>query len=116
MTDNQETFVHPEGASDGATKLTVASEGLYSKFSRLSSKISGLNESSPWGTDQPGKEFNKNYLESSGDGGAPAATTLDAGKNLIDRVRQLGPDVHDAVAGTVEIDDLVKKWFGGDGK
>lgn len=114
MSGNEETFVHPEAASDGAGKLATAGESLASRFTQLSAKIKGLNDSKPWGNDQPGTEFNKNYLE--GGAEAPATTTLDAGKNLVERVSQLGPDVKEAVEGTAEIDDLVKKWFGGDGK
>jgi hypothetical protein len=114
MSGIDETFVNPEDAADGAGKLTTVGESLSSRFSQFSAKIEGLNASKPWGDDQPGTEFNKHYL----DGGdeAPATTTLSAGKNLVERVSQLGPDVKDAVEGTAEIDDLVKKWFGGDGK
>lgn len=114
MSDEQETYVQSDRAIDAAGKLTIAGQTLSSRFSQLSATIEGLNNSQPWGDDQPGKEFNKNYLE--GGDEAPARTTLVAGKNLVERVGQLGPDVKSAVDGTVELDDLVKKWFGGDGK
>jgi hypothetical protein len=114
MSGNEETFIRPAAVSDGAARLAAAGESLSSRFGQLSAKITGLNNGSPWGDDQPGKEFNKNYLE--GGAEAPALTTLDAGKNLVERMSQLGPDVKSAVEGTVEIDDLVKQWFGGDGK
>ena len=114
MTDEQETYVQSDRTIDAAGKLAIAGQSLANRFTQLSATIEGLNNGQPWGNDQPGTEFNKNYLE--GGDEAPARTTLTAGKNLVERVSQLGPDVKSAVDGTVEIDDLVKKWFGGDKK
>jgi hypothetical protein len=109
-----ETFLDPAKAAGGAMQLTHAGENLASTFHRLAGVIEGLNGQKPWGNDQPGKEFNKQYLE--GGDEAPAKVTLDAGKQVVERVSQLGPDVREAIEGTVEMDDLVAKWFGGDKK
>ncbi len=76
-------------------------------FRQLVGKIDGLNNAKPWGTDQPGDEFNKNYL---GDK-APAKTVLTEGKKAIDKLHGLGTDVASAVEGTVDTDDLISKWF-----
>jgi hypothetical protein len=103
------TFLDPTGARGGAAKLTTAAETLASAWATTKSQIEGLHGSSPWGTDEAGVEFNKHYL----DGGdkAPAAATLAAAEELITRLRQLGPDIKEAVEGTVDADELVASWF-----
>lgn len=112
MTGSQETFVDPDGAAKGAVSLSHAGESMQSRVSGALSKIQGFNEAKPWGTDDPGKEFNKNYLEAGEDGGDGIATsTLDVGKQLVDQVHQLGPDVTKLLAGTVEMDEMIAKWF-----
>ena len=112
MSGIEETFLDPAATATGAMALTSTGESLSSRFTQLSAKIETLHGAAPWGHDDPGKSFNKDYL----DGEAPAKLTLEGSKNLVERVRQLGPDVRSAVEGTVEMDDLVGKWFGGDEK
>lgn len=114
MSEVQDTFLDPERAAGGAVQLTQAGQDLVSSFGRIAAKIDGLNAAKPWGDDAPGKEFNKNYLE--GGEEAPATVVLTAGKAVADRIGQLGPDVREAILGTVEMDDLVGKWFGGNEK
>ena len=113
MGTNDETVVNPAATKDGASQLTTVGESLSSKFHRLKGTIDALNAAQPWGDDDPGKEFNKNYL---GGDDAPAQMTLDAGKNVIDRVAMLGPDVKSSVEGTLELDEMVAKWFPQTGK
>ncbi|MET8148610.1 hypothetical protein ACIBSW_35260 [Actinoplanes sp. NPDC049668] len=112
MSGVDDTFLDPAKAAGGAVQLTHAGEALSSNFNRLAGVIEGLNGQQPWGNDDPGKQFNKQYLE--GGDEAPAKVMLDAGKQVVERVSQLGPDVREAIEGTVEMDDLVAKWFGGD--
>lgn len=114
MSDLQRTFLDPAGASAGASRLTQAGQTLSSSLSRIAGTIGTLHTAAPWGTDDVGKEFNKNYLEAGAE--APAALVLSASAQITERVRQLGPDVKSAVEGTVETDDLVAKWFGGEQK
>jgi hypothetical protein len=109
MSDSQDTFLDPAEAAAGASRLTHAGEGLHSNLSRIVTQINALNGKAPWGTDETGVKFNEQYLA----GEAPAKLVLDASTQLVERVRQLGPDVTAAVEGTVEQDDLVAKWFGG---
>ncbi|MEU4680152.1 hypothetical protein [Micromonospora sp. NPDC023737] len=114
MSDPNETFVNPDGARDGARQLGAAGHTLASRWAQHAATISSLNASAPWGTDDPGKEFNKHYLEGGDD--APATNVIGGGKTIVDLVKVLGPDVTSAVDGTVEVDDMVDKWFGGEDK
>jgi len=114
MTDPTETFVSPTAAREGGSQLTGVGERLSSAWTLLSGTISRLNDGKPWGTDEPGTAFNEHYL----DGGeeAPAALTLDAGDTLVERMSTLGPGVVSVVDGTVDVDDAVATWFGGEDK
>ncbi|GAB1640878.1 hypothetical protein [Krasilnikovia sp. MM14-A1259] len=114
MSGVDDTFLDPAKAAGGAMQLTHAGEDLSSSFHRLAGVIDKLNGAKPWGTDDPGNQFNKQYLENGAE--APAAAMLTGGKKVVDLVGRLGPDVRDAIEGTVEMDDLVAKWFGDDKK
>src|SRR4051794_12380674 len=109
MSEAEETFLDPDAAANGAARLTAAGESLHNKFATLAARVHGPNDAHPWGDDQPGQAFHKEYL--AGGDEAPAKVVLEAGKGLVDRVALLGPQVKSAVEGTVEVDDLVKKWF-----
>lgn len=109
MSDSHETIVNPSATRGGAGALAAAGDTLAGRWTTLSSTINSLNSAKPWGTDQAGEEFNKNYL--AGDE-PPATLTLDAGKKLVERMQQLGPDIAGAVDGTVDVDDMVDGWFG----
>ena len=111
MSNGEETFVNPDGASSGASQLTSAADNLARRFKQLSGTIDGMNTGKPWGDDEPGKTFFKEYLESGAE--SSAAVTLDAGHKLVETMAELGPGVKSAVEGTVEVDDLFKKWFDG---
>lgn len=112
MSGTGQTFLDPEDAAAGASRLAAAGQTLSSSLSGIAGTINSLNTAAPWGTDDVGKKFNEGYLE--GGAEAPAALVLSAGAQIVERVRQLGPDVKSAVEGTVETDDLVAKWFGGE--
>lgn len=112
MSELSETFVNPDSALSGARQLHVSVNNLATKWATLSATIHKLNESKPWGTDEVGNEFNKNYLKDGSDD-APANSVVTAGGKIVERMQFLGMDVADAVHGTVDLDDLIGKWFGG---
>lgn len=115
MTETQETFVDLDGAIKGAVGLRHAGQDIAGRAKAAMDAIAGFHESKPWGNDDPGKEFHKSYLEVPADaaeGAEPAATgVLNGGKQMIDLVAQLGPDVLTAIDGTKELDEIVAKWF-----
>ncbi|MGC5033675.1 hypothetical protein [Micromonospora sp. DT229] len=112
MTELRETFVNPDGALEGAATLTTAGAQLAARWRGLAGTINTLNGARPWGDDEPGKEFNKSYL----DGEQPAQKVLDLTGDIVPVVEQMGPAVKGAVEGTVDTDDMVKTLFGGGGK
>lgn len=112
MSDLNDTFVQPDAALAGADDLGVAGATLASRWRRLASTITTLNGGSPWGTDEPGREFNKNYL----DGEKPAEAVLNLGNQVVPVVEQMGPAVRGAVEGTVDTDDMTRMLFGGEDK
>ncbi|ASW57110.1 hypothetical protein [Plantactinospora sp. KBS50] len=112
MSEEEETFVHPVAARNAASNLNTAGQQLAGRWAQLVGRIDELNGAKPWGTDQPGTEFNKNYLDDK----APAKNVLTDGKELVDRFQGLGVDVASAVDGTVDTDDLISKWFPEQGK
>ena len=112
MTELRETFVKPDAAMEGADTLSAAGARLAARWQGLASTIDTLNAARPWGDDEPGKEFNKSYL----DGDQPAQKVLDLTADIVPVVEQMGPTVKGAVEGTVDVDDMVKTLFGGEGK
>ncbi|TCB90685.1 hypothetical protein E0H26_26750 [Micromonospora zingiberis] len=112
MTELRETFVRPDGALEGANSLSAAGAQLAARWQGLAATIGTLNGDRPWGDDEPGNEFNKGYLG----GEQPAQKVLDLAADIVPVVEQLGPTVKGAVEGTVDLDDMVKALFGGDGK
>ncbi|WP_433530399.1 hypothetical protein ACQPYA_30300 [Micromonospora sp. CA-263727] len=113
MTELQDTFVKPDAALEGANTLGAAGARLALRWQGLAARIETLNGGQPWGTDEPGNEFNKSYL---GGEDQPAQKVLDMAGDLVPVVEQLGPTVKGAVEGTVDVDDMVKTLFGGDDK
>ncbi|GIJ35699.1 hypothetical protein ACN26Z_00925 [Verrucosispora sp. WMMD703] len=115
MSDLRETFVKPDAALEGANELGAAGARLAAAWSNVAATINTLNAArpSPWGDDEPGNEFNKNYL---GGDDQPAQRVLDLAADLVPLVEVLGPTVKGAVEGTVDTDDMVKTLFGGDDK
>lgn len=108
MNGPNDTFVDPDGARDGARQLDAAGAALARGWAEHAAIISTLNAASPWGTDDYGKEFNKNYLE----GEAPAADVLEGGQVIVGRVQVLGAIALAALAGTVAVDEAVAESFG----
>ncbi|MTK04952.1 hypothetical protein [Micromonospora sp. CP22] len=112
MSELRDTFVKPDAALEGANELGAAGAQLASAWSNVGAAINTLNGGKPWGDDEPGNEFNKNYLG----GDQPAQQVLDLLADLVPLVEVLGPTVKGAVEGTVDTDEMVKTLFGGDDK
>ncbi len=113
MTELRETFVKPDPALDGANTLGAAGARLAGGWRSISARIETLNAGKPWGDDEPGNEFNKNYL---GGDDQPAKQVLDMAGSVVPVVEKMGPTAKGAVEGTVDTDDMVKTLFGGGSK
>ncbi|WP_432835355.1 hypothetical protein [Dactylosporangium sp. CA-092794] len=105
----ENTAVNPTEALSAAGQLTTVGDSMLAKWRTLRGRIDDLNGSQPWGNDDPGKNFNKNYLE--GDN-PPAKSVLEGGESMVVAVSKLGEQVREGVQGTVDLDDLTGEWFG----
>jgi hypothetical protein len=110
MTGEKATAVDPTAALTGAGQLTTVGDQLLSKWRTLRKRIEDLNARRPWGNDDVGKQFNKNYLQD-GDK-SPAHNILEVGESLVVAVSKLGPQITEGVKGTEDLDDLTAQWFG----
>jgi hypothetical protein len=106
MTDS--TAVNPKQALGAASQLTTAGDAMLKKWRGLRARIDELNGGQPWGNDEPGKNFNKYYLEGSP---APCTSVLDGGESMVVALSKLGEQVREGVQGVVDIDDLTAEWF-----
>ena len=113
MSELRETFVKPDAALEGANSLGAAGARLAMSWRNLAGTIETLNGARPWGDDEPGNEFNKNYL---GGENQPAQKVLEMGNDLVPVVELLGPTVKGAVEGTVDVDEMTRALFGGEDK
>jgi hypothetical protein len=105
----EETSVNGPAALDGAKRITAVGDALDAKWKGIKSRIEGLNAAAPWGTDEPGDKFSEHYLK--GNSG-PAKNVLDATDKMVQRMYDLGPQIYDGVKGTMDLDELIGKWFG----
>jgi hypothetical protein len=104
----ENTAVNPTQALSGASQLTRVGDTMLTKWHTLRARIDGLNTDQPWGNDEPGKNFNKNYLD--GDN-PPARSVLEGGESMVVAVSKLGEQITECVQGTVDLDDLTAQWF-----
>jgi hypothetical protein len=105
----ENTAVNPSKALGAAGQLTRIGDTLETRWHTLRSRIEALNADLPWGNDEPGKQFNKNYLEGEH---PPAKTVLEGGESMVVAVGKLGEQVREGVQGVVDLDDLTATWFG----
>ncbi|HEY2673143.1 MAG TPA: hypothetical protein VGJ07_22635 [Rugosimonospora sp.] len=110
MTGEKATAVDPTSALTGAGQLTSVGDQMLSKWHGLRDRIDSLNGRKPWGNDDVGKQFNKNYLQD-GDK-SPAHNVLDVGETLVVALSKLGPQITEGVKGTEDLDQLISAWFG----
>jgi hypothetical protein len=106
MTDS--TAVNPTQALSGAGQLTTIGDSMLKKWRTLRARIDELNGSQPWGNDEPGKNFNKNYLDGAN---PPCKSVLEGGESMVIAVSKLGEQIREGVQGVVDIDDLTAEWF-----
>ncbi|MEV6931454.1 hypothetical protein AB0M46_44155 [Dactylosporangium sp. NPDC051485] len=102
------TVVNPTEALSAASQMTTVGDSMLAKWRGLRARIDELNASQPWGNDDPGKNFNKNYLEGEH---PPATSVLEGGESMVIAVSKLGDQVREGVQGTVDLDDLTAEWF-----
>jgi len=106
-----ETAINPTATKDGAKQLYHAGQSLATQWARLAADIRALSENRPWGTDEPGEEFNKGYLWGKKD--SPPEMTLDGGDAIVKTLEDLGPIVAMMVDGIVDLDEMSALMFGG---
>jgi hypothetical protein len=104
----QNTAVDPTGALGAASQLDAAGQAMLTKWRELRARIEHLNGGKPWGNDDPGKNFNKYYME--GDQ-PPVVTLIEGADSMVIAVSKLGEQVREGVQGTVDLDDLTAQWF-----
>ncbi|GAA0726702.1 hypothetical protein Drose_12175 [Dactylosporangium roseum] len=104
----ENTAVNPTQALNGAAQLTRVGDSMLSRWHGLRARIDALNGDQPWGDDEPGKQFNKNYLEGSH---LPATNVLDSGESMVVALSKVGEQVKEGVEGTADLDDLIATWF-----
>jgi hypothetical protein len=109
---SDETLVNATATKDGAKQMHFAGQRLASQWAQLKTTIESLNGQKPWGDDEPGNQFNKDYLN----GEHYATSTLEATAELVELMKDLGGQVAMSVDGSLEVDDLVASWFGGGDK
>lgn len=107
MTANN-TAVNPTEALSAASQLGSAGASMLSKWQALRARIDALNVDKPWGNDEPGKNFNKYYMD--GDK-PPVESVLEGGESMVVAVSKLGEQVREGVQGVVDLDDLTGQWF-----
>ncbi|GAA3457885.1 hypothetical protein [Dactylosporangium matsuzakiense] len=106
MTDS--TAVNPTQALSGAAQMSSTGDAMLKRWRALRARIDHLNASQPWGNDEPGRNFNKNYLE--GDN-PPCTSVLEGGESMVIAVSKLGEQIREGVQGVVDVDDLTAQWF-----
>jgi hypothetical protein len=99
------TRVDVASAHIAAKRLTALANGLAQSWAASRTQISGLHAQRPWGNDEPGQEFDKNYSKGLSPD-SPAAKALEVGDGLVTRLQKLGPLVRSAVDGVVTADEL----------
>jgi hypothetical protein len=110
-----EVRLDKESARLAAQRLTRAGTRAAAAWARMKAQIEGIHGRKPWGNDEPGKEFDKNYTKGGAEGPAPKA--LEAGDKLIVGdakavgLKGVGPIVQSAIEGTISADELTAKLF-----
>src|SRR5689334_10548521 len=107
MSEPRDTHVVPENALKGATNLTTSAENMVNRAKGIMGNIISLHGGRPWGSDDAGEEFNKNYLA----GEAPAAHTIDGAAQLLQTLNTCGPTIHACVSNTMSLDEAIATWF-----
>lgn len=104
------TRLDPASASAAAKKLTGVGNALDTAWSEVKAEITRLNGTAPWGKDEAGEGFDKNYSKGNSED-SPARQALKAGDELVAKMKELGPLVQQAINGTVDSDEFTAKLF-----
>ncbi|WP_433215099.1 hypothetical protein ACQP00_05235 [Dactylosporangium sp. CS-047395] len=102
------TAVSPAQALTAASQLTDLGETMLEQWRTVRARIEQLNAARPWGDDEPGRTFNRNYAEGEH---PPCTSVLDAGQSMVLALARLGEQVREGVQGVVDLDDLTAAWF-----
>ena len=109
------TRLDPASASAAARKLTGVGIALDTAWAEVKAEITRLNGAAPWGKDEAGEGFDKNYSKSNSED-SPALKALKAGDELVAKMKALGPLVQQAINGTVSSDEFTATLFKDPGK
>jgi len=109
------TRLDPDSATAAARKLTGVGIALNTAWAEARAEIERINGIAPWGKDEAGEAFDKNYSQGNSDAGA-AKQALKAGDELVTKMKELGPLVQSAIDGTVSSDEFTGKLFKSGGK
>ncbi|MFC0007452.1 hypothetical protein [Micromonospora siamensis] len=96
MTEEQ-LWLDPERARRGATDLHLAGEDVTARRHEVGGAIAAASSQRPWGRDDIGAAFEKNYRTYEG-------MLLRAWEGLGEAIQRLGTDVTTSVTATVDVD------------
>jgi hypothetical protein len=104
------TRLDPASASAAARKLTGVGNALDTAWAEVKAEIMRINGTTPWGKDEAGEGFDKNYSKGNSPD-SPALKALELGDQMVAKMKELGPLVQEAIKGTVSSDEFTAKLF-----
>jgi hypothetical protein len=100
-----ETRVDSTAAISGASRLARVATDFETAWAEVRDRIAELHSLAPWGTDEVGQEFRRNYLPDDQTAGASGVMTNLS--DLADALLSLGPEIIRAVSSSVEADEEI---------
>lgn len=104
-----ETRINTAAVLSGASRLTRIATDFDTAWADIRDRIAALHAAAPWGTDEVGQEFRRNYLPDDATTGASGVTT--SLTDLSSALLALGPEITRAVSGSVETDEEIGRAF-----
>lgn len=104
--------IDPQGVSNGISQFQATADGLQTTWDAAVAKINAMNGAAPWGTDDAGSGFVKQWTTDKGDqyaaGGAATVTDLTELAGLVQKAVQasLASDEQQAAEVAKAIADL----------
>lgn len=105
MGQPDETRIDSTSAISGAGRLTRVATDFDTAWAEVRDRIATLHGRFPWGHDEVGQEFQKNYLP--GDETTGASGVMTNLSDLAQALLSLGPEIIRAVSSSVEADDEI---------